>query len=199
MNMANTHRISIIGAVIVCFVSAQGNATLFASEDTCSLRDAPASPSLTTSTPAPPMSTSEGFAEAIAIDDHPGVTDVASTPVPAVERAHLTLDAGLFAVNPSLGPVAHSTFNLGPTEFSALTGQVHRGQPYRLGRNGSIAALMIGAVATITGAAILVYAHRPDCTTDQFAGGCGYGTKVIGGAVLAGGVVGLFVGALTWR
>ncbi len=58
---------------------------------------------------------------------------------------------------------------------------------------------MLGAVATITGAAILVYANRPDCSTNQFAGGCGYGTKVVGGAVLAGGVAGLFVGALTWR
>jgi hypothetical protein len=45
----------------------------------------------------------------------------------------------------------------------------------------------------------LVYANRPDCNTNQFAGGCGYGTKVIGGAVLSGGIVGLFVGALTWR
>ena len=68
-----------------------------------------------------------------------------------------------------------------------------------MGRDGSIAAIMIGAVATITGAAILVYANRPDCNTNQFAGGCGYGTKVIGGAVLSGGIVGLFVGALTWR
>jgi hypothetical protein len=68
-----------------------------------------------------------------------------------------------------------------------------------MSRNGSIAALMIGAVAAITGAAILVYGNRPECATNQFAGGCGYGTKVVGGAVLTGGVVGLFVGALTWR
>ena len=58
---------------------------------------------------------------------------------------------------------------------------------------------MIGAVAAITGTAILLYANRPECETDRFAGGCGYGTKVVGGAVLSGGIVGLFVGALTWR
>jgi uncharacterized membrane protein YjjB (DUF3815 family) len=67
-----------------------------------------------------------------------------------------------------------------------------------MGRNGSVAALMLGAAATIAGAAVLVYANRPECSTNQFAGGCGYGTKVIGGAVLTGGAVGLFIGALTW-
>jgi uncharacterized membrane protein YjjB (DUF3815 family) len=66
-------------------------------------------------------------------------------------------------------------------------------------RDGSIAALMIGSVVAITGAAILVYANRPECDTRQFAGGCGYGTKVVGGAVLSGGIVSLVAGALTWR
>jgi uncharacterized membrane protein YjjB (DUF3815 family) len=68
-----------------------------------------------------------------------------------------------------------------------------------MSRDGSIAALMLGAVAAITGTALLVYANRPECTTNQLAGGCGYGTKVVGGAVLSGGVAGLFIGALTWR
>jgi hypothetical protein len=31
------------------------------------------------------------------------------------------------------------------------------------------------------------------------ANGCNYGTKVVGGAVLSAGIVGLLVGALTWR
>jgi hypothetical protein len=38
--------------------------------------------------------------------------------------------------------------------------------------------IAVGAVASITGAAILVYANRPECATNQLAGGCGYGTKV---------------------
>jgi hypothetical protein len=58
---------------------------------------------------------------------------------------------------------------------------------------------MIGAAAAIAGTAVLVYANRPECATDTVAGGCGYGTKVVGTAVLSGGIVGLFVGALTWR
>ena len=79
--------------------------------------------------------------------------------------------------------------------------QIYRGQPRRLRRerDGSIAAIVIGAVASITGAAILVYANRPECSPRPFATGCGYGTKVVGGAVLSGGIVGLTIGALTWR
>jgi uncharacterized membrane protein YjjB (DUF3815 family) len=68
-----------------------------------------------------------------------------------------------------------------------------------MNRDGSIAALMLGAAAAIGGTTLLVYANRPECTMNQFAGGCGYGTKVIGGAVLSTGIVGLFIGALTWR
>jgi hypothetical protein len=199
--MARTHHLSMTGAVIVCLVSTQGNGTLFASEDKCSLRETPSSQSLTNSTSETLMSTSGGLAPAISIDEHPTGTGLSSTPLPQME-SRFTLNAGFFAANPSPGPMApgaHRTFNLVPTQSSAFTGQVYRGRPYRMGRDGSIAAIMIGAAATITGAAILVYANRPDCETHRFAGGCGYGTKVIGGAVLSGGIVGLFVGALTWR
>jgi hypothetical protein len=179
--MARTHHLSMTGAVIICLVSTQGNGTLFASEDEGSLREAPSSQSLTSSASETQMSTSGGL-------------------VP--ERAPFTPSAGGFTANPSLGlvaPGAHRTFGLAPTESSALARQIYPGRPYRIRRDGSIAALMIGAVATIAGASVLVYAHRPECESNHFAGGCGYGTKVVGGAVLTGGIVGLFVGALTWR
>jgi hypothetical protein len=198
--MARTH-LSTTGAVILCLVSTQGTGTLFASEDKCSLRETPSSQSLTYSTSETQMSTSGGLAPAISRDEHPAGTDVSSTPLPQMEGSRFTLNAGFFAANSSPGPIAqgaHRTFNLVPTQSSNFAGQVYRGRPYRMGRDGSIAAIMIGAVATITGAALLVYANRPDCDTNHFAAGCGYGTKVIGGAVLSGGVVGLFVGALTW-
>jgi hypothetical protein len=200
--MARTHHLSMTGAVIVCLVSTQGNGTLFANGDKCSLSETPSSQSLTNCTSETQMSTSGGLAPTISIDEHPAGTDLSSTPLPQMERSRFTLNAGFFAANPSLGPVAqgeHRTFNLAPTQSSAFAGQVYQGRPYRMGRDGSIAAIMIGAVATIAGASILVYANRPDCNTNQFAGGCGYGTKVIGGAVLSGGIVGLVVGALTWR
>ena len=59
--------------------------------------------------------------------------------------------------------------------------------------------MFIGAAAAIAGTALLVYANRPECSTTPTAGGCGYGAKVLGGAVLTGGVVGVTIGALTWR
>jgi hypothetical protein len=65
--------------------------------------------------------------------------------------------------------------------------------------HGARTAMFLGATAAIAGAAVLVYANRPDCRTNPAASGCGYGTKVIGGAVLAGGAAGLVIGALSWR
>jgi len=77
---------------------------------------------------------------------------------------------------------------------------------YRRSRRGhgwhngaAVAAVVVGAAASITGGALLVYANRPECGTNPTAGGCSYGTKVVGGAVLAGGVVSMTAGALMWR
>ena len=67
------------------------------------------------------------------------------------------------------------------------------------GNDGSRAAVILGSAAAIAGAAVLVYANRPECRTNPAASACGFGTKVVGGAVLAGGVVGITVGALSWR
>jgi hypothetical protein len=118
-----------------------------------------------------------------------------------MERAPLSLSVERFAANRALWPDARSgrafTFTTAP---SMSAGQVYQGRPYPMyhDHSGSIAALTIGAIATITGTAVLIYANRPECSIHLYAGGCGYGTKVIGGAVLAGGLVGLTVGALTW-
>jgi hypothetical protein len=62
-----------------------------------------------------------------------------------------------------------------------------------------VAAIAVGAVASIAGAAVLVYANRPECRINESASGCGYGTKVVGGAVLSAGIVGLVAGALIVR
>jgi hypothetical protein len=66
-------------------------------------------------------------------------------------------------------------------------------------RTAAAEALVFGAAAAITGAAVLAYANRPDCDYDPRLSGCGYGTKVVGTSVLAGGVVGVLVGAALWR
>lgn len=73
-------------------------------------------------------------------------------------------------------------------------GRGHRGR-----HDGARAAMILGSVAAVAGTAVLVYANRPDCGAAHSASGCGYGTKVLGGAVLAGGVVTMTIGALTWR
>jgi hypothetical protein len=185
--MARAHRFSMTGAVIICLLSTQWSGTLFASEEERSSSEAPSSQSLTSRAPETQASTSAELAPAISIDEHPaGTTDVSSA-LPQMERSRFTLNG------------AHHPFNFVPAQSSAFAGQIYQGRPYRIGRrDGSIAAMLVGAVATITGAAILVYANRPDCDANRFAGGCGYGTKVVGGAVLSGGVVSLVVGALTW-
>ena len=68
------------------------------------------------------------------------------------------------------------------------------------GRNeGARTALVVGTLAAVAGAALLVYANRPECSGNPSANACGYGTKVTGSVVLGAGIVGLVVGALIWR
>jgi hypothetical protein len=127
-----------------------------------------------------------------------------SSEVQEATSASLPLNDDGLTTHPLLASIAqasHRSFNFVPAQSSAFAEQIYQGRPYPMTgrRDGSVAAIMIGALASITGAAILVYANRPECRGHEFANGCGYGTKVVGGAVLSGGIVGLFVGALTWR
>jgi len=89
-------------------------------------------------------------------------------------------------------------FNFVPADSTLLAQHGYRHHGGGRDNGGSAAAIIIGSAAAIAGGAILVYANRPDCRF-QRADGCGYGTKVAGGAVLAGGLVSITVGALTWR
>ena len=93
------------------------------------------------------------------------------------------------------------TFNVVSDDSTAFAQRGrYRGRGSRGGSNGGAqAAVVLGALASITGGAVLVYANRPECRTNQRAGGCGYGTKVVGGAVLTAGAVGFLAGVLTWR
>lgn len=100
-------------------------------------------------------------------------------------------------IDPAIGPIWRSALRFVPVESSSYEQRERR---HRGGRNDAAqAAVILGAVAAIAGAAVLVYANRPDCSTNQTASGCGYGTKVVGTAVLTGGIVSLVAGALTWR
>jgi hypothetical protein len=198
--MTNTHRSWMSAAVMISFVSLQTNA-LFASENESPSTETHTSQVLADHTSDTQMATSEGSAPTISIADHLAAADVSAASLPAMKYSRFTLPES-FVENPSLLGIAnggHRTFTITPAPSSAFAGQIYQGRPYKINRDGSIAALMLGSIAAIAGTAVLVYANRPECTTNQFAGGCGYGTKVVGGAVLSGGVVGLVVGALTWR
>ena len=200
--MARVHRVSLTGVVTVCLLSAQWNGPLLASEAGSSPSTTAISPLLITVSGAQ-VPTSLGLAPTIATGEQSiETTDVSSASESQNGRARFTFDA--LGVNQALGtaaPSAKRAFEVAPAEFNPPAEQIYQGAPYpyRPRRNGAIAAIMIGAAAAITGAAVLFYANRPECNTDPGAGGCGYGPKVVGTAALSGGLVGLFVGALTWR
>jgi hypothetical protein len=170
--MAGTHRLT-TAALIVCLVGGPWVGTLFASEQEPSPREAPTSQLGNVSDPSSTLERSP-FA----------LTDwriTADAPVEAAGSAQIW----------------QRPVNFMPSESSAFAQR--GGYGGRRGRNGAATAIILGAAASIAGTAILVYANRPDCSTNQMASGCGYGTKVVGGAVLSAGIVSVIFGALTWR
>jgi hypothetical protein len=201
--MTRTHSLSATSALIVCLVGTHLSGTLFASAEETSSKEAPSSTLVAQATTATRTATSAGIG--ISIEPQPiKATDRSAVPPPTPERTRFTLtDEGL-AASASSGADSRqawrNTFNFIPAESTSLAQRGgYRGRGSRGGRDGSATAIILGAAATIAGTAVLVYANRPECSTNQAANGCGYGTRVIGGAVLAGGIVGLVVGAASWR
>jgi hypothetical protein len=195
--MARTRRLSVTGALIVCLLGTEWSGTLFASGENGAPKGQFQSEVLASGGPETQMPVSARVSAAISVDQ---ALTTATFGGPT-ERSHFTLNSGP-AVDAALGSVAQdSAPNFLPSRFEAFAGQIYQGPPIpmRRRRDEALAAITIGAIASITGAAVLVYANRPECGIDHFASGCGYGTKVVGGAVLSGGIVGLFVGALMWR
>jgi hypothetical protein len=170
--MARIDRVSTTAALIVCLAGSPLVATLFASDAEHSSSEGTSSQSVTNSSvpPAP----------------------LVRSPFRLVDE-RLAADAPIGAANAQVW----RTFNFVPVESNSFA-QRYRGRGAR-GRNASTAAMVVGAAASIAGAAVLVYANRPECSTNQTAYGCGYGAKVVGGAVLSTGIVSLVVGAVTWR
>jgi hypothetical protein len=75
----------------------------------------------------------------------------------------------------------------------------HHGGHHHGHNDAAQVAIILGTIGAITGAALLVYANRPECNAFPNAGGCGYGTKVTGGAILAGGIASITIGAVSWH
>jgi hypothetical protein len=190
--MAGTRRVSTAAALIVCLVGSPLSGSLFASQEKSLSSDAPSPQSDT-------AAETQGLTP-------PAVAVTADSPATARD---LFSDERLLADAPVgvAGAQAwRSTFNFMPAESSSFFMPAESssfaqrgGYRGRGGRNGAAVAIILGAAAAIAGTAVLVYANRPECSTNQMAGGCGYGTKVVGGAVLSAGIVGIMIGALTWR
>jgi hypothetical protein len=131
-------------------------------------------------------------------------TGTSSPPATAASAPRLILNDDVLAPLHSSGAMASDAWRGGPAFAVIDAGSFADAGQFRRrgsrGRNSAAAAVIaVGAVASIAGAAVLVYANRPECNTNQLASGCSYGTKVVGGAVLTGGIVGIVAGALAWR
>ena len=200
--MARTHRVPTTAALIVCLVGSPWGGTLFASEEEPSSSEGPSSQPISNTTSEAEGPTSP--AAATSVDRAATARDLFSGPPSTLKRSRFTLTDERLTADAPVGAADmqawRSTFNLIPVESSSFAQRRgYGGRGNRGGRNGAVAAIVIGAAASIAGTAILVYANRPECRTNQMANGCGYGTKVVGGAVLSAGIVGLVVGGLTWR
>jgi hypothetical protein len=201
--MSRAHRVSTARILVVCLLSLLWNDTVAANGDAIRATPAEASASVPAVASEAPTPASPHLVAAIDFGE-PAIqnTDASSAPAPEKRTLRIAFDtpASSEAVR-TRAPLAHRSFEMTPLAFSLHGGQIYAGPPYPMyhhPRDGAIAAIMIGAVAAITGTAVLVYANRPECSFTPYAGGCGYGTKVVGTAVLSGGIVSLFVGALMW-
>ena len=145
------------------------------------------------------------WSETVLADAGPAVVEsiISTSPVPETQPLALPQSTGLtFGEHTrralalaSSSPSTNGLQPLGAATFAQRGWYRGRGR-----RNGAAQAEMIlGAVAAITGAAVLTYANRPECRVNAIADGCGYSTKVVGTAVTAGGVATFLIGAFTWR
>jgi hypothetical protein len=190
--------------LIVCLIASQLSGTLFADEIS-SERTASSSAAVTVSSE---LSAPELFAtSSINVFSIDGQSQTAGGTLSATLFtaaspfvANLPTDGeSVLAASPRLWQAALNGLpGETNTSLAQRRGGYRGGRGYRGRHSGAAAALAVGAVAAVTGAAILVYANRPDCRVSQRSSGCGYGTKVVGGAVLAGGVVGLVIAAASW-
>ena len=179
--MVRTHRF-FTTVVLICFVLAQSRAALAAGEE-----------------PPLPSATSTSTLATVAVADGQNVT----APLDVAEAPRLTLADQISRERLFPGIASEHVWRGLPTFFPEEAGSLAQRRGYRgrgSGRNDvARASILLGAVAAITGTAVLVYSNRPECSVNARESGCGYGTKVAGSAVLSAGLVGLLVGALTWR
>ena len=177
--MARTHRPSTIAILVVCLIGTPFGGTLLASEQEPSSRAA-----------------ATGEQTASATDLLSGLPSTSERPLFAISDEVLTGRAPLGAASLRAW---RNTLGVDTTDSSFAQRGWYRGRGRGGSNDAAQAEILVGVIASVSGAAILVYSHRPECNTRPTAGGCGYGTRVVGGAVLSAGVLSLVIGALTWR
>jgi hypothetical protein len=203
--MVRTHRYSTAVALIACLVGTPCSGTLFASDAVAS------HPAETGSTIPPEAATNPAASGRVPAVGNPA--NVASAiAAEAIAESHVAgvttpsfpfvLSEGALGANGPLGAVATTDIWASPfalaSSDAAFAQRGYRGRGGRSGRQTAAAIFAAGALVTITGGAILVYSNRPDCKC--YGGqGCGYGTRVIGGAILSAGLVGMLAGAVAWK
>jgi hypothetical protein len=190
--MARNSRSATIAVLLLCLLGTPGTGVAFAADE------GPAAD--TTASPAGDLKTSPGDNSASAVLSV--APAIAVAPVVAGEAASLSASRFSFGADWlttqwSTGASVPGLVTLKTSSEPGFAAQRYRGGS-RGRRNAAMGAVILGAAAAITGAALLVYANRPDCSADRNLNGCGYGTKVVGGAVLSAGVVGMVAGAIAW-
>ena len=182
--------------VLVCFVMAQSRASLAAGEQ-------PPLPSTTSASAIHAVASGQDETSAIDVAADGQPLDRESEPLRIAERPGLTLPDEIFRERLFPGIAGGHVWRGIPTFDPEDRGPLAQRRGYRgrgSGRNdGARAVVLLGAVGVIAGTAVLVYSNRPECSVSARANACGYGTKVAASAVLSAGIVGLLVGALTWR
>jgi hypothetical protein len=185
--MIRTQRWRTSAVLIVSLLGTTSSEILFASDEASSSRPESTSLSADNSTTATEDVSTISAAAAPHGEQLPGTTEFARS---VMDHPPLRLDEVMLTAR---------SLAIARDETSVFAQRGYRGGGSRRRNNGAAAAIFAGAAAAIAGTAVLVYANRPECRTAPAAGGCGYGTKVVGGAVLSAGLVGLLIGAVTWR
>jgi len=195
--MVRTHRFLTTTVVLVSVVLAQSRGAFAAGEQT----PLPSTPTSTAAIDAVADREEVTSSVDVAARDHPFDRERETSQL--AERPRLSLPTEIFSERADPGTTTGRVWRGIPTLPSEDTGSLAQRRGYRgrgSGRNDvARAAILLGAVGVIAGTAVLVYTNRPECSVNARENGCGYGTKVAGGAVLSAGLVGLLVGALTWR
>ena len=171
--MFGTTRLSTTVALIVCLVGPHASGVLFAKDhDTTPATNAAA------------------------------VTHASASPATTPQRQLLSTT---YEFTTDAAPARAGSLHFTPLDFDAAMQRRYPGRRPRDGRGrgsnpgAAIAIVAAGAMASITGSAILIYNNRPECDLNPYGRGCGYGTKVVGGSILTAGLIGMFAGAVALR